>query len=77
MTPSTLSSSETLTLREFRVYRMTPHRMLCFSGPVLEKHNAALETLAEKNLLLREKPHGAYSLTKAGYSAMQRIDHAS
>ena len=72
----TLSTSERSTLGEFANFLMTPHKMLCFSGPVLEKHTAALETLSDKNLLRREERPGAYSLTRAGYSAMKSAGRA-
>lgn len=76
MTPTTLTKSEARTLSEFSSFLMTPHQMLCFSGPVLEKHTVALESLAEKELLRREKRLGAYSLTEAGYAAMKRSGRA-
>ena len=70
MSEATLSPPEASALREFRSYMMTPNRMLCFNGPVLERHHKALESLAERELLSREKMRGAYSLTQAGYRAM-------
>lgn len=72
MAESTLTQSEVRALDEFEIFMMKPNQMLCFSGPGLEKHNKALETLSDKNLLFREKPHGAYSLTEEGYSAMKQ-----
>jgi hypothetical protein len=50
---------------------MPPNKMLCFSGPEYEKHKKALEILADKQLLVREKFKGAYSLTAAGFETMQ------
>lgn len=72
MKETELKPNEERALGEFSAYLMTPSRMLCFSGPELEKHGAALETLSDKDLLIREKPRGAYSLTPSGYSAMKR-----
>ncbi len=44
--------------------------MLCFSGPNLERDKAALDLLTDKDLLDKEKFKGGYSLTKAGFAAM-------
>lgn len=66
-----LSPSEKKALRTFRQYLITPGIMLCFYGPELEKHRAALQQLTEKELLVKEKFKGAYSLTHAGFRAMK------
>lgn len=66
-----LSTSEIKALGQFREYLMTPHQMLCFSGPILDTNRDALESLADKDLLARERPKGAYSLTDRGYTAMR------
>ncbi len=66
-----LTRSEQKALGQFREFLMTPHQMLCFSGPNLDTNRAALESLADKELLARERPKGAYSLTNRGYSAMR------
>lgn len=66
-----LSPSEKLALRTFRRYLITPGIMLCFYGPDLEKHKSALQQLTAKDLLVKEKFNGAYSLTHAGYEAMK------
>ena len=50
---------------------MTPGKMLCFSGPDLERYAADLNCLADKKLLVREKFKGGYSLTKGGFAAMK------
>lgn len=65
-----LTKSEQRVLRTFREYLITPGQMLCFSGPNLETHKAALEILSDKDLLVREQFKGGYSLTEAGYTAM-------
>ena len=69
-----LTVPEQRALRVFRQYLMTPHRMLCFSGPNLEQHETALEALSNKDFLRREKRPGSYSLTRAGFTAMKHCD---
>jgi hypothetical protein len=44
--------------------------MLCFYGPNLKKYQGALQVLTEKELLVKEKFRGGYSLTRAGFQAM-------
>jgi len=44
--------------------------MLCFSGPDLKQDKATLDRLTNKDLLVEEKFKGGYSLTRAGYDAM-------
>ena len=65
-----LSTSEQRVLRTFRQFLMTPGKMLCFSGSNLKQHKATLEFMTEKELLVKDKFKGAYSLTQAGFSAM-------
>ena len=65
------STSEQRVLRTFQRFLMTPGKMLCFSGPDLEKNKATLERLIDKDLLVKEKFKGGYSLTKAGFAAMK------
>lgn len=67
-----LNTTEQQVLGAFRKYLMTPHKMLCFYGPDLQQKSAALESLAQKELLHRESISGAYSLTQAGYEAMKK-----
>ena len=50
---------------------MTPGQMLCFFGPDLEKHQAALQNMTAKELLVKEQFKGAYSLTRSGFEAMK------
>ena len=45
--------------------------MLCFFGPNLEKYQAALLQMTKEDLLIKEQFKGAYSLTAAGFQAMQ------
>ena len=44
--------------------------MLCFNGPNLSQHQAALQRLTDKELLIKEQFKWAYSLTQAGFVAM-------
>jgi len=48
--------------------------MFCFSGPSLEKHRAALQQLTKKDLLIKERFNGAYSMTQAGFKAMKNCE---
>lgn len=66
-----LSTSEQRVLRTYREYLIEPGEMLCFSGPSLEQNRVTLERLSDKQLLLKEKFKGGYSLTRAGYAAMK------
>ena len=65
-----LSPSEKTVLRTFRDFLVTPGKMLCFSGPDLEKHESALQQLTKKDMLVKEQFKGAYFLTHAGFEAM-------
>jgi hypothetical protein len=49
---------------------MTPGRMLCFSGPNLQRDTPTLKLLTEKKYLVKEKFEGGYSLTPTGFTAM-------
>jgi len=44
--------------------------MLCFSGPNLEQNKATLALLTDKELLVKEKFKGGYSLTQTGFAAI-------
>ena len=68
---TTLSEAEQRALRTFRQYLVTPGQMLCFYGPDLEKHKAALQRLTDRQLLVKERFKGGFSLTEAGYQAMK------
>ena len=69
-----LSAAEQAALRTFRMYLVTPGKMLCFFGPNLEKHEAALDKLTRKDLLRKDNFKGAWSLTDAGYQAMKTCE---
>ena len=50
---------------------MTPGKMLCFSGPDLDRYRADLNRMTDKKLLVKDKFKGGYSLTRAGFLAMK------
>lgn len=66
-----LSQAERSVFQKFREFLMTPGQMLCFYGPDLEKYEAALHDMTEKELLVKEQFKGGYSLTRAGFEAMK------
>lgn len=49
---------------------MIPGQMLCFSGPSLKQDQATLARMTDKELLVEEKFKGGFSLTQAGFAAM-------
>ncbi len=65
-----LSTSEQRVLCTFRRFLMTPGQMLCFSGPNLKQNKATLDLLTNKELMVKEKFDGGYSLTQTGFTAM-------
>ena len=65
-----LTTAEQRVLSTFRKFLVDPGQMLCFHGPNLDQHAAALKQLTDKDLLIREQFKGGYSLTTAGYAAM-------
>ncbi len=65
------SVSEKKVMQAFRDFGMTPNKMLCFFGQDLDSKAKALESLVNKEFLIREKFGGAYSLTTAGYAKMK------
>ena len=66
-----LSTPEQAALAVFRSFKVGAGQMLCFHGPQLEKHRATLRQLTEKNLVIKEQFAGGYSLTRAGFEAME------
>ena len=48
--------------------------MLCFSGPELKQYKSSFDSLVDKELLIKEKFKGGYSLTAAGYAALSECD---
>lgn len=69
-----LSAAERQVLNTYRQYLITPGQMLCFSGPNLERNKRTLELMSGKKLLSKEAYDGGYSLTKAGFAAMNESD---
>jgi hypothetical protein len=65
-----LSTAEQRVLRTFRRFLVTPGQMLCFYGTNLKQNKVALQQLTDKEFLVKEQFKGAYSLTKAGFVAM-------
>ncbi len=65
-----LSAAEQAVLKVFRDFLVAPGEMLCFTGPGLDKHSATLEQLTAQDLLVKEQFAGGYSLTAAGFRAM-------
>jgi hypothetical protein len=66
-----MSPAEQSLLAVFRMFQVTPGRMLCFFGPELEKHDRSLTALTQRGWLTEERFHGGYSLTEAGFAAMK------
>ena len=69
-----LTTSEQRVLRTFRRFLMIPGKMLCFSGPGLKQDKATLASMTDKELLVKEKFKGGYSLTQTGFAAMKDCD---
>lgn len=66
-----LTQSEQKVMRTFREFCVLPGQMLCFSGTNLETHTPAINTLVDKNMLVRETFRGGFSLTRSGFAAMR------
>ncbi|QDU58152.1 hypothetical protein [Aeoliella mucimassa] len=64
--------TEECVLTVFRQFYMTPDKMLCFYGQDLEDKTMALQSLVDRQFLVREKFKGGYSLTEAGYHHMKQ-----
>jgi hypothetical protein len=67
-----LSVPEMAVLKVFRDFLVAPGEMLCFTGPVLDKHRLTLRQLTAKDLLVEEQFSGGYSLTAEGFREMRR-----
>jgi hypothetical protein len=57
-------------LAVFRTYMIEPGQMLCFNGDTLVEHRESLQQLTEQGLLTKDEFKGGYSLTRAGFAAM-------
>ena len=67
-----LTTDESAVMEVFRVYLVGPGEMVCFPGPLAEKHADSLLRLTERELLIKEDFAAWYSLTTEGYTAMRR-----
>jgi hypothetical protein len=70
-----LTPIERSALNIFRDYLIGPGEMLCFHGPILEEHADSLRELTAQGLMTKERHRGSYSLTEAGFAAMQCDDN--
>jgi hypothetical protein len=66
-----ISTDEKRILEIFRQFMIRPGQMLCFYGQDLKKYKPALRQLTEQGLLVQERFRGGYSLTQAGFAAME------
>ena len=66
-----LSPAEQSVLSIFRSYLMLPEKMLCLAAADTETFKLPLTRLVSAGLLIAEKYQGGYSLTDAGFAAMQ------
>jgi hypothetical protein len=71
-----LSNAEQSVLKVFRQFLMQQGEMLCFQGPLWEKHKTSLRQLTERDFLFQESFKGGYSLTKSGFAAMRTLTAA-
>lgn len=72
-----LSRSDQLVLDVFRRYLVTPGEMLCFHGKWLEEHGESFRHLTSIKLINKEHFQGSYSLTDAGYAAIQSTEEVA
>ena len=68
-----LSTAEQSVLKVFRQFMIGQGEMLCFQGPLWEKHKVSLRQLTERDFLFQESFKGAYSLTETGFAAMKTM----
>jgi len=66
-----LSTAEQSVLNVFRQYLVDPGEMLCFHGPLWEKHKVPLKQLTEREMLIKESFEGGYCMTQTGFRAMK------
>ncbi len=65
------SKTDVAVLDVFRQYMMEPGEMLCFHGDWFDNHRDSLQRLTLEKLLTKDQFKGGYSLTHAGFAAMQ------
>lgn len=68
----TLSADESAVMDVFRTFLVGPGEMVCFAGPLAEKHAASLQRLTDRDFLTKESFDAGYSLTAVGYHAMRQ-----
>jgi hypothetical protein len=66
-----LTLADQTVLSVFRHYLVTPGEMLCFHGKWLDDHRESLRQLTARKLITKEQFQGGYSLTEAGFAALQ------
>jgi hypothetical protein len=68
-----LTASELAALGVFGDFHIAAGEMFCFTGPALEKHQASLDQLVVKDMLVKEQFTSGYSMTPLGYRAMRSV----
>ena len=71
-----LTAAEESVFKVFRQFLMQQGEMLCFQGPLWEKHKVTLRQLTDREMLFQESFKGGYSLTETGYAAMKSVSAA-
>jgi hypothetical protein len=66
--------SDQSALDVFRSYMILPGQMLCFHGPIMDKHRDSLRRLTADGMLRKERFAGGYSLTSSGFAAIKAGD---
>ena len=68
-----MTATEVAILRQFRTYRAMPNEMLFLDNGLAksrpQEFNRAVNSLMKQDLMVAERPRGAYSLTASGYAA--------
>ena len=67
--------SDQSVLDVYRSYMISTGQMLCFHGPIMDKHRDSLRRLTADGLLIKERFAGGYSLTATGFAAVQAGDN--
>ena len=71
---ATLTKTEQRVMKTYRKFLMTPGQMLCFYGPDLKQNENALANLTNRDMLVKERFKGGYSLTQDGYDLMKAYE---
>ena len=68
-----MNATEVAILRQFRVYKAMPNEMLFLNSGFAKSHPQeflrAVNSLMKQDLMVEERPRGAYSLPASGYAA--------